>query len=313
MELVANNSAAIAVTDALTTLIDWTNIEAVSGFTVIVDNIGGGSGNDITDVQIDTSNDGGTTPALDQHAGVPAVPITSGNSKTGTFTSTAKFVRVRAICAAENDTTANAWLLADSAVGRICTLADVKDRLGISSTEDDILINRIITGLEAVFDNHTLRKLILNSADETIYWTGSCSRIILPRYPIVSITSIKEASYYDFDNATALIANSDYRLLSGNEMLYKIGSPWCRYEDSIQIIYKGGYVAANQIPAAGQTAMPADLREAAIEQTSFIYKRRMDIGLSAVSGEGGSINKFSDMELLPLVRDILDSYKKTVL
>ncbi|MFA5252839.1 MAG: hypothetical protein WC454_09695 [Phycisphaerae bacterium] len=313
MELVANNSAAIAITDELTTLLDWTNIEAVSGFTVMVENVGGGSADSITDIQIDTSNDGGTTPALDQQAGVPAVPITSGNSKTGTFTSTAKFVRVRAICAAEDDTTANAWLLADSAVGRICTLADVKDRLGISSTEDDILINRIITGLEAVFDNHTLRKLILNSADETIYSTGRSRRIILPRYPIVSITSIKESIDYDFDNADALIANSDYRLLSGGGMLYKITGNWYQNEDSIQIIYRGGYVAANQIPAAGQTAMPADLREAAIEQTSFIFKRRMDIGLSAVSGEGGSINKFSDMELLPMVRQILDMYKRIVL
>jgi len=46
-------------------------------------------------------------------------------------------------------------LLADSVTGRICTLTDVKDRLGISDTEHDKAINRIISGLEAIFDGHT--------------------------------------------------------------------------------------------------------------------------------------------------------------
>ena len=40
-ELVKKTSAAVAVTDELTTLIDWVNIEQVSGFTLIVKNAGG--------------------------------------------------------------------------------------------------------------------------------------------------------------------------------------------------------------------------------------------------------------------------------
>jgi len=73
-ELVAKSVAAVAIDENLTTLNDWVNIEQVSGFTVQVENAGGGSANDITDVQIDTSDDGGVTADLDQHAGVPAVP-----------------------------------------------------------------------------------------------------------------------------------------------------------------------------------------------------------------------------------------------
>lgn len=313
MELVAKSSA-IAATDELITLIDWTNIESLSGFTVIVENAGGGSGDDLTDVQIDTSDDGGTTPALDQHAGVPAVPIASGNSKKGTFTSTAKFVRIRAKCDEGDDTTAAAILLADSTIGRICTLADVKDRLGLSETEYDVLINRIISGLETIFNNETMRQLLLNAVDETIYWTGSGGkRIILPRYPICSITSIKESIDYDFDNTDALEEDTDYRVLYDKGIIYRINGKWLTQEDGIEIKYRGGFVSAGQLPGTDETAISNDLREAAIEQASFIYKRRMDIGLTSVSADGGSISSFSAMDLLPLVKQTLENNKRLII
>ena len=44
-------------------------------------------------------------------------------------------------------------------------------------------------------------------------------------------------------------------------------------------------------------------------QSSFIYKRKDDLGLSSVSFQGGSVNKFADIELLPLVKNILNKHK----
>lgn len=314
MELIAKTSAAIAITDELTVLLDWTNIESLSGFTVIIENAGGGSGDNITDIQIDTSEDGGITPVLDAHAGVPSVPIASGNFKKATFTSTAKFIRIRAICGAEDYTTASAYLLADSTVGRICTLADVKDRLGESTTDNDVTINRIISGLEAIFDNYTMRKLLLNAVDETLNWTGGGGqRIILPRYPIVSITSIKEASDYDFENTDALVEDTDFRVKYDDGIIYRINGKWHTQEDCIEIKYRGGFVSAGQLPEADETAMPNDLREAAIEQASFIFKRRNDPGVTSNSALGGSINIEPAMNLLPLVKQTLDNYKRLVL
>jgi len=312
-ELVAKTLAAIAVDEDLTTLIDWVNIETLSGFTVVVANAGGGSANDISDVQIDTSDDGGDTPALDQHGGVPAVPIVSGKASVGTFTETVKFVRVRAKCAGDEDTTATAILVADSCTGRICTLADVKDRLGESNTAHDDTINRIILGLAAIFDNETRRRLIVNAADVTEYYTGRSPMLQTKRYPIVAITSIKEAYDYDFDAATALVADTDYRMLAGGEsgILHRCYCSWAEVRDAIQIIYRGGYCSAGQTPGDGEYAMPADLREAAILQATFIFKRRDDIGLSGVGFEGGSINKFSAMDLLPLVKNTLyNNYRR---
>jgi len=197
----------------------------------------------------------------------------------------------------------------------ICTLADVKRRLGISNTDDDILINQIIAGIDAIFDSETLRTLLITAADITEYFTGGGPYLLLPRYPVVNITSIKEAFDYDFDSADALAANTDYVSIAGGEKgtLFRIGFTWSATPASIKVVYRGGFCPAGETPAAGEFAMPADLREAAIMQSSFIYKRKNDLGLSSVSFQGGSVSKFADIELLPLVKSTLNKYRRASL
>jgi len=311
-ELIAKTSAT-AVTASLSTLLDWTSIEGLSGFTVVVTNAGGGSGHNLTDIQIDTSTDGGTTVLLDQHAATPAVPIPSGESRQAAFTETASHVRIRGLCGAGDDTTATVLLLADTVAPRLCTLADVKDRLGLpSSTEYDTLINRIIAGLEGIFAREVRRPLLLTAADQTEYYTGACPFLQVDRYPVAALTSIKVATDYVFTSAEALVADTDYRLLRGGAkgIIHRLYMDWESQPDCIQIVYRGGYCSAGVTPGTGETALPADLREAAILQAAFLFKRKDDIGLSAVSFDGGSISKFSALDLLPLVKDILSNYIK---
>jgi len=310
-ELIAKSSI-IAVTDELTTLLDWTNIEQVSAFTIVVNNAGGGSADALTDIQIDTSDDAGVTSLLDQHAGVPAVPIAAAAASQGTFTETAKYIRVRAICAEGDDTTATAILFADTSIARICTLADVKDRLGLTSIEHDANLCRIITGIEAVFNDFCRRIFIAPAADVTEYHTGEGGLLSLERYPIISVTSIKESADYSFALVDALTADTDYRIIASGRsgIIYRIYAKWLEVMDCIEIIYRGGYCSAGQVPGTGEYALPSDLREAAVEQSSFIFKRRDDLGLSSVGFQGGSIQKFADMDLLPLVKEILSRYRR---
>jgi len=136
-----------------------------------------------------------------------------------------------------------------------------------------------------------------------------------PTSPNITPAQVREAWDYDFDNADALVANTGYRLVAGGKdgIVYRLHVSWSSAIDSIQVIYRGGYCAAGQAPVVGETAMPADLREAAIEQASFLFKRRDDIGLSSVGHDGGSINKFSAVKLLPMVADILKIYRKASL
>jgi hypothetical protein len=194
--------------------------------------------------------------------------------------------------------------------GLICTLADVKDRLGLND-EFDTVITRIITSIEGIFNTETRRTLIVTEEDVTDYFTPKGNYIQLERYPVVNITSIKYATDYDFAIADAMVVDEDYRLMKQGKngiiyFPYGIAGP----PDSLQIIHRGGFCSAGQSPGVGEFAMDSGLRELAIQQSSFIFKRKDDIGLSSVSSQGGSISKFSDMELLPMVKVILDDYRR---
>jgi hypothetical protein len=310
--VVSKNPSAVAVSDELTVLLDWVNIESFSGFTIIIENAGGGSGDDISDIQIDISSDGGLTSTLNHHPGVmSAVPIASGNAGVATFTETAAYIRIRGLCDEGKDTTANAILLATTSSAGLCTLSDIKERLGIVDAAHDIALNRIIEGIGSLFDSYTCRSLILTAADSTDYYTGCGPSLQVRRFPIVVITSIKESYDYEFDADSLLIVNEDYRLLTGGKLgiIRRVYSDWLDVPDSIEVVGRGGYCAADITPGEGEFYLPSDLREAAIEQATFVWKRKDDLGLSSVSSDGGSINKFSDMDLLPMVKRILDKYR----
>jgi hypothetical protein len=198
----------------------------------------------------------------------------------------------------------------------LCTLADIKTRLGDLGTEYDAMLTRMIASFAAIADAHTGRTLIAPAAAVTEYYTGCGAYLQLKSYPLVAVTSIKEAFDYDFTNASALVLNTDYRPLDGGlrGVLFRLPYlDWCDYPDAIEVKHRSGYCAAGVTPSTGETALPDDLREAAIEQVSFIFKRRDDIGLSSNSMQGGSINVFSSMDLLPLVKAILDKYRRIAL
>lgn len=194
----------------------------------------------------------------------------------------------------------------------VCTTDDVKTRLGISDSDYDVMIAAIVSGLTGRFDAFCGRTLLQTAADVTEYYTGLSQHLQLNRYPVIAITSVKEAWDRDFDSATALTAEEDYwpMSLGKNGILYREAIRWPVKPDSIQVIYRGGYAAAGEEPGSSETALPAEIREAALQQATFIYKRRDDIGLSGVGFEGGSISKFAAMKLLPDVEEVLKQYRR---
>lgn len=195
----------------------------------------------------------------------------------------------------------------------LCTVVQIKERLGLQDkTDPDAVLATIIAGLLPVFEGVAGRPLIVTAADVTEYYSGQSEYLHLDRYPVVAITSVKESYTFDFDNATALTADTDYRLLKGGRsgILKRLYQSWLQEDDGIQVIYRGGYCAAGVTPAAGEHALPADLNEVAILQGSFIYKRKDDPGLSGISFEGGGFQKYAQDNLLPIVRETLLRYAR---
>ena len=193
----------------------------------------------------------------------------------------------------------------------VCTTDVVKTRLGLSGSEYDTMIAAIITGLTGRFDAFCGRTLLQPAADVTEYYAGLSQYLQLNRFPIISITSIKESMSRDFDSADALTADNYWQSNGGkNGILFCRTNRWMAMSDSIQVIYRGGFAAAGEEPGEGEIALPPEIREAAIMQATFIYKRRDDIGLSGVGFEGGSMSKFQAMNLLPDVEDVLKQYRR---
>lgn len=303
----------VEVGDQLTTVIDWVSIENLGGFVVMVENLGGGTAGDITDVVIDTSIDGGETVLEDQYDGYPTVPIAAGKAAGTNQNAADVYVRVRAKCATGEDTTAKVYVITELSDGNICLLSDVKDRLEMTAeTKHDDRLRRIIAGVEQLFENWCRRKLIMNTSDITEYYTGLGSRLQLKRYPVISITSVKEAWDYDFDNADELVADVDYRLVGGGDkgIIYKMYGTFKALPDSVQVIYRGGYAPAGASLGENEIAMPADLREAAIIQAALVFNRRDDMGVGGLSFDGGGFQKIDSTEICRPAKEILEHYKR---
>ena len=294
-------------------VVDWIFIENLTGVNFLLENISSPEGNTITEIVYDFSNDGVTVSST----GTLEIEFENNTLRHESINNAGmKYIRISASCDTDKTTTIEAWLMADSSNARICTLADVKDRLGMTDKTDcDAIINSIITGIETMFVGYCNRELIQPAADVTEYFTGNGDYIQLNRYPIINITSIKQSVDYDFTDADILVANDDYRLINGGKkgIIRAISSYWLRLDDSIQVIYRGGYCPVGQTPAAGEIALPADIREAAIIQATFMFKRKDDPGLSSINFQSGSISKFADMDLLPIVKNVLDNYKRVQL
>ncbi|MCP4566824.1 MAG: hypothetical protein GY841_04495 [FCB group bacterium] len=205
----------------------------------------------------------------------------------------------------------------------LCLVTDIKIRMGYESTDtsDDEMLAQIIRGVSSMFDTYADRTFIMNQADATEYYSGGME-LYVKRWPVVSITTLKISSDWDWTNVDALVADTDYRLQAADGRIYYLpGISWPSdpYRmtgefpggfDNIQIVYTGGYIGPGGSVLSGQTGLPDDIREAAIQQVCFYLKRRHDIGLTAVSAEGQNITKFAPYDLLPSVKKTLARYRR---
>jgi len=195
----------------------------------------------------------------------------------------------------------------------LCTLAQLKARLGIGDEDSDTLLTQIITGVSGQLQGEggCGRTLSLES-DIVEYKTirePRAASIWLSRYPVVSISEIKEATYNDFDDADALTADDDFQFDPDSGEVHKTGW-WLRGFRTAKITYTGGYVLPGDVAGDGETELPDDIVEAAIEQASFAYQRRDTLGVSAQSAQGGSVTAYAQDKLLPGVRTTMRRYRR---
>ena len=77
--------------------------------------------------------------------------------------------------------------------------------------------------------------------------------------------------------------------------------------------YTGGYVLPDDTPDAGQTALPDDLEQAAVEQVAYWFRNRDATGLIRSWPHDGTYDAFLQSDLLLEVRAVLKKYERWTL
>ena len=77
-----------------------------------------------------------------------------------------------------------------------------------------------------------------------------------------------------------------------------------------RVTYSGGYVVPGTTPGAGQTALPADLEWAAVEQVAAWFQQRDKLGLLRHWPSGGIFLALQQLPLLPQVAASLRPYQR---
>ena len=215
----------------------------------------------------------------------------------------------------------------------LCTLANLKSYLGITSTSEDTELTRKIAAVSEEFLNEIRRPDFYPSADytERICGNGKCE-IFLKHWPINSITSVTidgdeleewdpnddESTGWWFDNKAAGVAPED------RQMLRLVGWIFTHSRSSfpnIVIVYNAGYA---ETADSTKDSLPVSVSQAVIEWIAF--KRGLgqiqatDQASSSVTmgdysegGIAGDSVRYQELDKPESVQCVIDQYRRATL
>ncbi len=191
-------------------------------------------------------------------------------------------------------------------------LATIKSRLGIDdfNVQFDALLTNAINSVSARFDRDTNRTLA-RTASATFEFSADDLEICPPIYPIESVTKFESKT----SESAGWIEQTGVEYLIRKGCIISISSPLnlqlstFNLQPQARVTYTGGYVLPGTSPSAGQTALPSDLEQAAVEQVAYWFQTREALGLTRLWPHGGSYEQFSGLDLLPSVQTVLNRYQ----
>ncbi|MCK9597692.1 MAG: hypothetical protein M0R06_01550 [Sphaerochaeta sp.] len=185
----------------------------------------------------------------------------------------------------------------------LINLSDVRNELDLDSTETqfDTRLTDLIADIVA--EAETEMEVRLEAVtDEIIYLDGGASLLFIPHLNVTKVSIVEDVdrvftsidpvdpSYYTINQKRGTIKKDQGKFVSGNQVL--------------KVTYDGGY---------SSSSLPSDIKRALIVQTAYRWRRRKDPGLTAVSFPDGSINKYTQDEWLPSVKQVLGRYGRLFL
>jgi hypothetical protein len=190
-------------------------------------------------------------------------------------------------------------------------LATIKARLGLENadTDEDVLLSNFLAHASGRFEKECNR-LFERTVDFQEEFGGNETELRPSRCPVESVSAFALKT----TESEGWIVQTGVDCLIRRGCVISLASGRLGSERTqLRVTYTGGYVMPGTPADAGQTALPAELEQACVEQVTYWYQRRTQLGLTSISGEGGSIQNFSSLDLLPHVKAVLKRYERILM
>lgn len=175
----------------------------------------------------------------------------------------------------------------------LTSLANVKEFLRITDTNDDTFLTNLISRVEKEVKEYCQRDF--EAADYMEYYDGDgTDTLLVDNYPINSVSELYDDPDREFGTDT-LIDSSDYIIYSEEGKIVLDGSTFSKGNKNIKIVYNAGY-----------TTIPADLEQAVIKLVAAEYLEGQG-SVNAVEGEG---QQTRPQRLREQAYRILDRYRR---
>jgi hypothetical protein len=191
-------------------------------------------------------------------------------------------------------------------------LSTLKTRLSIdeSDVQFDAILTNTLLALTRRFDSICNRTLA-RTVNATHEFDASDLEIIPPVYPIESVSKFETKS----TESEGWVEQTGVDYLIRNACIISLQSTLDARTSTLnpsvaRITYTGGFVLPGATPSAGQTALPEDIEQVCIEQAASWFQNRDKLGLTRNWPHEGTYQQFLNLELLPNVKSVLESYTR---
>lgn len=197
----------------------------------------------------------------------------------------------------------------DSYSFALTTVARIKTRLAITSSQHDTALDQIVHEVSARFERYLNRTIV--KADQTDVYPVRNGRTLLTlkATPVTSIASVKQAWHGSALASASAMQATEYMLESAQNGQLRFMSPLvsgsARTPTYVQVEYRGGMA----LDTTDFMLTWPDIALAAEIQAAYQFERKMTPGGNA-SFEGGGSSFTGDLELLPNVRHTLDLHRR---
>src|SRR6266446_5941956 len=190
-------------------------------------------------------------------------------------------------------------------------LSTIKSRLALTVTDYDGILTSAIKAVSDRFDKETNRTLSRTTA-ATHEFDAADTEILPTCYPIESVTKFELKS----NETDGWSEQTGVQYLIRRQCVISLSAPLNSQPSTLnspalaRVTLTGGYVLPGTTPAAGQTALPDDVEQAAVEQVAYWFRNRDSTGLIRSWPHDGTYQAFLQSDLLLDVRSVLKKYER---